>query len=495
MKASKNSVNRSNLVRRFSRITTLTFLILVFLVNILQYYFMDDFFLMASQMTMVRIAYNICDIDFEKKEYKSILADYEANHNVYIEIYSPRDVLFYTTESNKSVYEPGDEGNREELKPKIMKIISHRDLENGGYFEFRQEYYTTAQYIVYGMFFGENNGIEIYRSTDVIKENALTASWVVFGLTCGISGLVLLIALIYLNSVTKPLTIINSKAKKITNMDFSESCPSFKIKELNELSTNINMLSSSLSSALSELKSENIQLEKDIKQEKRMEKIMRSFIANVSHELKTPISIIQGYAEGMKYGIGCDSTEEFCDIIIEESNRMNNLVCRLMEYLHYGSEAYKSNPQNFNIAQFINDCVDMRRKKIDSIGAHLTVEVNESFEGNGDTDLLANVFNNYLSNALSHIDYEKELIISAKDSGNSYTVSVYNSGDLIHGTDIENIWQSFYRADKSHSREEGRFGLGLSIVATIQKLHNQKYGVINREKGVEFWFDIKKASQ
>lgn len=493
MKAHKNTANRSNLARRFTRITALTFLILIFLVNGLQYYFMDDIFLFASQISMVRIAYNICDIDFEKTEYKNILADYEANHNVYIEIYAPRDVLFYTTESNEVVYEPGDEESSEELKPRIMKIISHEDLENGGYFEFRQEYYTTAQYIVYGMFFGENNGIEIYRSTDVIKENALTASWVVFGVTCGITGLVLLIALIYLISVTKPLTIINSKAKKIANMDFSESCPSFKIKELNELSTNINMLSSSLSNALGELKSENIQLEKDIEREKRIEKIMRSFMANVSHELKTPISIIQGYAEGMKFGIGCDSTEEFCDIIIEESNRMNNLVCRLMEYLQYGSETYKSNPQNFNIAQFIHDCVELRKGKIDAAGANLRVEADKKFIGNGDTDLLDNVFNNYLSNALSHIDYEKELIISVKDSGESYTVSVYNSGNQIHGTDLQNIWQSFYRADKAHSREEGRFGLGLSIVATIQKLHNQKYGVINREKGVEFWFDIKKV--
>lgn len=495
MRNNKKAANRSDLTHRFSRIAALTFFVLIVLVNILQYYFMDDVFLMASQMTMVRIANDICEIDFENTEYKNTLADFEANHNIYIEIYAPRDVLFYTTESNESVYEPGSEESNKELKPRIMKIISHEDLENGGYFEFRQEYYTTAQYIVYGMFFGDNDGIEIYRSTDVIKENALTASWIVFGLSCGISWLVLLIALVYMKSVAKPLAIINRKTKKITNMDFSESCPSFKIKELNELSTNINTLSASLSSALGKLKSENIQLEKDIEREKRMEKIMRSFMANVSHELKTPISIIQGYAEGMKFGIGCDSTEEFCDIIIEESVRMNTLVCRLMEYLQYGSETYKTNPQNFNISQFINACLEMRIKKINDADVKLTVQIDESFIGNGDTDLLANVFNNYLSNALSHIDYEKELIVSVKDSGDSYTVSVYNSGNQIHGTDIENIWQSFYRADKSHSREEGRFGLGLSIVATIQKLHNQKYGVINREKGVEFWFDIKKASQ
>ncbi len=490
---SKRYKNKRNLTRWFSRITALTFFFLIILINVVQFYLMDDIFLLASRISMVSIAKDISEIDLEDSSYANTLADFEASHNIYIEIYVPRDVLFYTSESNKVIYEPGNSSDSEELKPRIMKIISHEDLEDGGYFEFRNEYYTTAQYIVYGTFFGENNGIEIYRSTDVIKENALTASWVLFGLTCGILWLVLLITLIYMKSIAKPLNIINGKTKKITNMDFSESCPPFKIKELNELSTNINSLSVSLSNALGDLKSENFQLEQDIKKEKRMEKIMRSFMANVSHELKTPISIIQGYAEGMKLGIGCDSTEEFCDIIIEEADRMNNLVCRLMEYLQYGSETYKSNPQNFNLSQFINVCIEMSKRKIDAAEANLSVEISEDFIGNGDTDLLANVFNNYLSNALSHIDYEKELKVSVRDSGESYTVSVYNSGDRIHGTDIENIWQSFYRADKAHSREEGRFGLGLSIVATIQKLHGQKYGVINRENGVEFWFDIKKS--
>ena len=103
------------------------------------------------------------------------------------------------------------------------------------------------------------------------------------------------------------------------------------------------------------------------------------------------------------------------------------------------------------------------------------------------------VINNYVSNAISHAKYDKKIILSATENESSTTVSVFNTGDHIAENDLENIWQSFYRADKAHSRKEGRFGLGLSIVATIQDLHKQKYGVLNREHGVEFWFDIKKA--
>lgn len=481
------------LKRRTSFIVIFCFCFCIFFSSVVQFAFMDDLFIYVSQKSMIAVSERICEINFKKEDYKSILSNLETNKDIYIEIYSPRDKLFYTTDSNDIVYEPDEKSEAQELKPRIMKIVSHTDLDDGGYFELRQEHYTTAQYIVYGTFFGQNNGIEVYRSLDAVRENAATASWAFFWVTLVLSFIVITIAVIYAFSVINPLLILNYKTKKISNMDFSEKCPPFKIKEIDELSTNINALSSSLSSALDGLKNENIRLERDIEKERRVEKVMRSFIANVSHELKTPISIIQGYAEGMKFGIGCDSTEEFCDIIIEESVKMNNLVCRLMEYLQYGADTYRINQSTFNISELIEDCIKMRTHKIEDAKANISVSIDKSFYGYGDTELLSNVFNNYLSNALSHLDFERNIIVKAEDKGDRYTVSIFNSGKQIPGTDIENIWQSFYRADKAHSRAEGRFGLGLSIVAMLQRLHGQKYGVINRKNGVEFWFDIKRT--
>ena len=106
--------------------------------------------------------------------------------------------------------------------------------------------------------------------------------------------------------------------------------------------------------------------------------------------------------------------------------------------------------------------------------------------------MVQNIFTNYLSNAISHIDFDRIIRVTATDVGTGYRIRVFNTGKPIPGTDIENIWQSFYRADKSHSREEGRFGLGLSFVATIQEMTGEKYGVENKKDGVEFWFDVKK---
>ena len=163
-----------------------------------------------------------------------------------------------------------------------------------------------------------------------------------------------------------------------------------------------------------------------------------------------------------------------------------------MEQLQYSS-TYTLNESSFPLLPFIKELIDGRRLDYKECDIQLVIDIPAHFNGRGDMDLLSSVFNNYFSNALSHLDLERKIIISCKENKNAYRLSVFNSGKPISGTDIENIWQSFYRADKAHSRKEGRFGLGLSIVATIQELHKQKYGVINREQGVEFWFDIKKA--
>ncbi len=487
--------NKATLRRGFSTLYITLSLIFIAILTVLQFMFMDEIFVLATKITMVNTSKEISLLDFEDENYKARLSDIESNHNVYVEIYRPGDKLVYTTDSNKSIYDGGHEESTAELQPRIMRILSQTFYDDGSYFETRQEFFATAEYLVYGRFFSENSRIELYSNMDVIKDAATVASWTIFVLSIIVIILILIILLLVAKFYIDPMQKIKSTTQKMAALDFSEVCPHFKNKELDALSDNINFLSSSLSKSLKELKNENRQLESDIEKERKQAKVRRSFVANASHELKTPISIIQGYAEGMKYGIGCDTTEEFCDIIIEESEKMNKLIARLMEQLQYSSQMYILKENSFNIFELVTGLLDSRRLNFKECGIKLTVDIDESFRGYGDIELLSIVFNNYLSNALSHIDFENELKIFCEDIADSYRISVYNSGKPISGTDIENIWQSFYRADKSHSRKEGRFGLGLSIVATIEEHHKQKYGVINREHGVEFWFDVKKDTK
>ncbi len=490
MKKQKMKSPGRNLKRTFSLTTTITVLFLVFLFTVLQFTFMDDVFLLATKLNIADVTSRIQKLDFSDEAYKGELSDYEAEFNVYLEIYSPRDMLIYTSQSNDTIYQGSDKGG--ELQPRIMKILSRTENKDGSYYEIRREMFASAEYLVYGCFFGDDMAMEVYYSVDVIIENAKTASIALAVLTCLVVLVIFGFITFISNMFYMPIRQINATTKNMAELDFSEKCRSYRIKEIDELSAGINTLSDTLSQTLDSLKDENRQLEYDIQAEKKQDKARRSFIANVSHELKTPIAIIQGYAEGMKLGVGCDTTEEFCDIIIEESEKMNNLIMRLMEYMHFSSGAYKANRSVFNISELLGEIIESRSLKLKEKNATVVFEIDPSFIGFSDTILVENIFNNYLSNALSHLDFENVISVTAEDMGDSYRVNVFNSGKPIPGTDIENIWQGFYRADKSHSRAEGRFGLGLSFVATMQEIMGEKFGCENVPGGVNFWFDIKK---
>lgn len=491
----KTIKEKRTLKRRFSLVSFIIISFCVAVFSIIQFYLMDDIFAFAAKITLLDSAKAVSQIDFENKAHLPLLSDYETSKGIYIEVFDSHGELIYTSEGNDYIYDPSDE-EKVTLKPRNMKLLFHSDRPDGSYFEMREEVYATARYIVYGTFFGaENNFLQIYYPVATITKNADTASWILF-VMC-IFALCFYYGAVYLFAVTfsKPVVTINSTAKKIADLDFSQSCPHFRITELDELSKSINTLSHSLENALNDLKFENRQLESDIKKERALEKRRREFVANASHELKTPISIIQGYAEGMKYGIGCDSTDEFCDIIIEEAEKMNSLVVKLLEFLHLGSGEYPLSVQSFYLDELLISHLDSLRNIMREKGIDLKTDIATNLQVQGDPTLLKIVFNNYISNAISHVDENGIIFVKVSEEEKLYRVTVFNSGLPINEADIENIWQSFYRADKSHSRKEGRFGLGLSIVASIQQIHLQDYGVDNKENGVEFYFTVKKADK
>ena len=174
---------------------------------------------------------------------------------------------------------------------------------------------------------------------------------------------------------------------------------------------------------------------------------------------------------------------------------MNQLIVKLLEFLHIGSGEFPLAVQNFYLDELLMSHLGSLEQLYQEKSISLLTDISTNLYAEGDPTLIKIVFNNYLSNALSHADYEKEIKVSVAENDDTYTVTVFNTGKPIDETDIDNIWQSFYRADKSHSRAEGRFGLGLSIVASIQELHKQGYSVRNVDNGVEFSFTVKKAKR
>lgn len=463
--------------------------VIVVVINIFQFIFMDDLLISTTKKDMIAATDEILELDMNKKSFMRLISDCEANHNIYVEIYQPREVLVYTSNNNTWVFDSDSNSeSQSELMPRIMKILSHTDIDNESYFETRQEYFASGVYIVYARTL-ENGCIEVYRSVESVKASATTASWSLFAISMIILAVFVLVAIIFIVTFVVPLNKINTITKKMAQKDFSEVCPEFAIRELSELSSSVNALSTSLDIALKDLYEKNEKLEGDIDRQRKNEENRKYFIANASHELKTPISIIQGYAEAMLLDIDKNSKNEYCNIIIEETEKMNNLVMRLLQMTKY-EYGYSLNCNAFYIKDLIDSYLSSRLRHMQDSNIDVITDINEAYMGYGDFDILENVLGNYITNAISYVSGERKIVISCQLVERNYRVSVFNTGLAIADEDIENIWQSFYRADKARSRSEGKFGLGLALVATSQNLHGQQYGVTNKENGVEFWFDI-----
>lgn len=308
----------------------------------------------------------------------------------------------------------------------------------------------------------------------------------------------LLIITIYISRFGKPIRNMCDITDKMAKLDFSKKCPPTSLEELTQLSDSINQMSESLDTALSDLQAKNEKLLLDIENERTIDNLRQTFISGISHELKTPIAIIQGYAEGAKmfYEAGnAEMADQYCSTIMDEATRMNNMIMKLLEITKYDSGAYEPNREDFSVRGLAEDWIIRNESIIAEKDVTVVDLVPEEFIGNGDTVILASVVNNYMSNALSHVDGERRIEVSAHEEDGRYRVNIFNTGKPIAEKDIDKIWTSFYRADKSLSRSQGRFGLGLAIVSSIQKLHGEKCGVENRENGVSFWFDVRKAEQ
>ncbi len=441
---------------------------------------LENVYLWNEEMSLKQMA---AETEEHSGDYNTLLSEFENKNNVSIDLYDSDDDFIY-------------EGSSSFISGKKLIVVSRTENEDGSYFNILQEEDSNTQYILYGKDFENGYHIEITSQKDVLQENASIATAV----TTVIAIVALLLSIIYISGYakrfTKPIIKITDTANKMSNLDFTQKCEVSRNDEIGELSKSINKLSLSLDTALTELKTTNEELVKDIEKERKLEKMRQDFVSSASHELKTPIAIIRGYAEGLKMNLSEDdeNMNEYCDIIMTEADKMNTLVLNLLEVSHYSSGVKNVNKESFNLIEFIKEYMKAMKPIFDE--KHINAEfVNESDEifAFADAVQIERVLSNYISNACSHVSGEKIVKVFINEKNEKYRVSVYNSGSFIEDKDKDNIFKSFYRADKAHSRAEGRFGLGLSIVKSIMDLHGCECGFENSDDGVEFWFEVEKT--
>ena len=345
-----------------------------------------------------------------------------------------------------------------------------------------------------------DNGYYLYISIPAvpIEESVQISNQVL--ITIGI--IILVISAIFASYISKkftsPIVQLNDITDKMAKLDFSKKYKEVETDdEINELGKNINIMSDKLERTIKQLRANNSELEKDIEEKSKIDEMRKQFISDVSHELKTPIALIQGYAEGLIENVNTDeeSKKFYAEVILDESNKMDKLVKQLLELmkLEYGKREF--NNKYFNITELIKEVIRKSKVMLEEKNVEVQIVADEKLEVFADDFYIEQVVTNYLTNAIKHvieIDGKKEISVKVEknEKNQKIRISVFNTGNKIPEDHINKIWGRFYKEDSSRNRANGGTGIGLALVKAIMLNYKNDYGVINKENGVEFYFEL-----
>ncbi|OLR24989.1 sensor histidine kinase, partial [Bacillus cereus] len=305
---------------------------------------------------------------------------------------------------------------------------------------------------------------------------------------------IILLSFYYSKIIVKPLIKINRVTKKMANFDFSEKLPVTADDEIGGLSGSINTLSVNLKDRIDRLNVANTKLQQDIERERQLEKTRKEFISGVSHELKTPLSVIRSFAEGIKDGVSKD-TSYYTDVILEETENMNRLIVEMLELAKLESGTYKLDMTTFSIGELTQQVYTKLLFSMEEKHLQVNVDADPSILVKANRSRIEQVVVNLLSNAIRYTPDGEKIQVSIIEAEDTVKVEIENTGNPIPEESLEKIWDRFYRLDASRSRHTGGTGLGLSIVKNILDLHHAEYGVYNTTNSVVFYFNLQKVKE
>ena len=367
-----------------------------------------------------------------------------------------------------------------------------RVIENGDDYVIKRTGQEDKEYLeIYGRL---NTGISFIMQTPLssIQESAKIANrfYALAGCLGAMAGGIII--WFVSRSVTKPILELNNISERMVQLDFEAKYQGKAHNEIDLLGENINKLSDSLEKTISELKTANNELQRDVEKKEAIDEMRKEFLANVSHELKTPIALIQGYAEGLQEEINDDpeSRQFYCDVIVDEAAKMNNMVKKLLtlNQLEFGNDVVAM--ERFDLTALVKNYI--QSAAILTKQHEITVRMEEypPIYAWADEFKIEEVFMNFFSNAVNHCEDDKIIEVKMEQKDGKVRVSVFNTGKPIPEDSIHHIWEKFYKVDKARTREYGGSGVGLSIVKAIMESMNQQFGVNNYNNGVEFWFEL-----
>lgn len=293
--------------------------------------------------------------------------------------------------------------------------------------------------------------------------------------------------------ITKPLSRIQEVAGQISKLDFSQKCEARGGDEISMLAASINRMSDDLQQAVDQMREANAVLQSDLVRQQQTDRMRQQFVANVSHDFKTPLTLMISYAEALREDENLsDADREYCEIIVSEGNKLSRMVGKLLGLSKLESGIDKVEYSFFCLSEVVDAVIYNHTILTEKRGIEVRQELEDAFIVTADFAKIEQVVTNLFENAAKYVPDGGRVLVTAKRIENRCRVAVENSGNPISEEDIGSLFDSFYRADKSRTTGDS-YGLGLAIVKVIMEAHHQAYDVENTETGVRFWFELELA--
>ena len=490
IKIKKESLNKSIKTKLFL-IMTLTIMSILVILVFVNSFIIESYYLYYKKSNLLQ-AYNeinkvLSSVSITNSEAKLKIEKIAINNNFNIVINNKYNTTIYNSNGDFNYY-----------LIDFSKIASENILYNkdNTYIIEARDSKSDINFLLLVGKIGNDGKIYIRMPISSIKDSVKISNNFFYSIgiiTIIISGIAILIIS---KKFTKPISELSSIANKMANLDFSQK---YRIKDtgddVDNLGKSINTMSDKLEKTITELQKNNSELEKDIERKSKIDEMRKQFISDVSHELKTPIALIQGYSEGLLENVNSDEENRkfYAEVIQDEANKMDIMVKNLLELMKLEYGAKKLDNKHFNIVDLINEEVRKYTVMLNDNNIKVIFTLKEPVYVNTDINMTEQVLNNYLSNAIKNneeINGKKIIKITIKIIDNKVRIYVFNTGKNIPSENMEKIWNRFYKEDTSRNREMGGTGIGLSLVKAIMNNYNNEYGAINKEEGVEFYFDL-----
>lgn len=480
----------------FKLILVINLIILIFmlLLSFLNGMFLEKYYIYKNKNTVIEIGKNLAAIKDDVALQNKKIAFYESSKGVLVAVIKKDFSKF-----ERFIFLPGsDKTYNQDMMKKVMlgqmqaEITKvEKEIKKNGYaYNLRKDPAFPAKMMIVVADSGENY-IVILKPTAVIGDNVNIASEFFIFASLATLLISIIFSIVFSRKFVKPIVELNLMAKDLAKLNFSKRHKITTNDEIGELGETINYLAQELDTAITDLKGANEKLVKEVEEERRIDKMRREFISSVSHELRTPVSIVQAYAEGLKFSVNVEQEKDYyCDVILDEANKMGKLIQELLDLARIESGGAKFEMVEFNLSERLEFICSKYSNIFTENALVIKKKIDKNITITADIYRVEQVISNYINNAVNHVDINKEIVITLNKESSTTKLSIFNSGKHIPEESLARIWDSFYKVDEARTREYGGIGLGLAIAKAILEKHGFSYGVRNIDNGVEFWFEV-----